>query len=185
MASSKWMSVCGLIGTVAIGSIAACSNGKPANPMAIAGQGGTPTIEAVDNPGSGGSLAAGSGGAGTSGAAGSIAAGAGAGAGVAGSAGSAAGAGGAIAGAGGAIAGAGGATAAAGSGGMAGGSAAGAGGESADAGPAEDDPFGGLFDPPPTSCEGLLCLEDADCTNFYPDEAATCKLTRCVDLVCE
>jgi hypothetical protein len=93
--------------------------------MVIAGQGGTPSIGSVDNPGSAERPAAGSGGNDS---------------------------------------------------GM------------ADAGPgpdASDDPFGGLFGPLPTGCDGLLCLEDGDCATFYPDETASCKFTRCVDFVCE
>jgi hypothetical protein len=171
MALSKWRSVCGLVGSFAVGSITACAGEKPADSMAIAGQGGTPSIGPVDNPGSGGRAAAGSGGAGTEGSAGAVAAGAGG----AGTAGSTAGAGGSAAGAGGSTA--------AGSGGTDGGVDADA--AVADAGPAEDDPFGGLFGPLLTSCDGLLCLEDADCATLYPDETATCKLTRCVDFVCE
>jgi hypothetical protein len=70
----------------------------------------------------------------------------------------------------------------------AGGAAAGAGGEQADAGAAnEDDPFG-LFDPAgldELSCEGLLCVEAADCASLYPDEAAACKFTTCQDFVCQ
>jgi hypothetical protein len=174
MTLSKWMSVCGLVGSVAVGSMTACGGEKPADPMLIAGQGGTPSIGPVDNPGSGGRTAAGSGGAGTAGLAGAVAAGAG-GAGGAGTAGSTAGAGGSAAGTGGSTA--------AGSGGTDGGVDADA--AVADAGPAEDDPFGDLFGPLPTSCDGLLCLEDADCATLYPDETATCKLTRCVDFVCE
>jgi hypothetical protein len=173
----SWMSVCGLVGSVAVGSMTACGDEKPADPMVIAGQGGTPSIGPVDNPGSGGRSAAGSGGAGTVGAAGAVAAGTGGagGGGRAGTAGSTAGAGGSTAGAGGSTA--------AGSGGADGGVDADA--AVADAGSAEDDPFGGLFGPLPTSCDGLLCLEDADCATLYPDETATCKLTRCVDFVCE
>jgi hypothetical protein len=42
-----------------------------------------------------------------------------------------------------------------------------------------------LFGPPPTSCAGLLCFEDVDCVILYLDETVICKLTRCVDFVCE
>jgi hypothetical protein len=52
---------------------------------------------------------------------------------------------------------------------------------------AEDDPFGlnGIFgDPGALSCEGLLCLEAADCAALYPDETAACKFTKCEDFVC-
>jgi hypothetical protein len=53
--------------------------------------------------------------------------------------------------------------------------------------PAEEDPFGGLFptDPGAISCEDLFCLEAADCTSLYPDEAAKCKFTDCVDFTCK
>jgi hypothetical protein len=55
----------------------------------------------------------------------------------------------------------------------------------ADAGvPAEDDPFAGLFDPGPVSCDGYLCLEAADCAALYPEENTTCKFTNCVDFLC-
>jgi hypothetical protein len=61
---------------------------------------------------------------------------------------------------------------------MAGSAAAGAAGS-------EDDPFAGLLDPAPSSCDGLLCFESADCTSLYPDEAAMCHFTSCVDFVCQ
>jgi hypothetical protein len=63
--------------------------------------------------------------------------------------------------------------------------AAGSGGAGGAAGAAPDDIFGGLFGPAPLSCDGLLCLEDADCSTLYPDETTACKLTRCVDLFCQ
>lgn len=52
------------------------------------------------------------------------------------------------------------------------------------------DPIADLFGPgasgaPAPSCEGLVCLEDADCQNLYPEEHAQCKFTGCVDLVCK
>jgi hypothetical protein len=51
----------------------------------------------------------------------------------------------------------------------------------------EDDLLGLLGVPAPdaVSCEGLLCVETADCASLYPDEAATCKFTSCVDFTCQ
>ncbi|HMI94418.1 MAG TPA: hypothetical protein VK509_23760 [Polyangiales bacterium] len=93
---------------------------------------------------------------------------------------SAAGTGGSSAGTGGSSAGAGGS---AGSTAMMAGS--GTAGASVDAGvPDEEDPFGGLLGPAEVSCEGLLCLEDADCATLYPEENATCKFTSCADFMC-
>jgi hypothetical protein len=63
-------------------------------------------------------------------------------------------------------------------------SAAGAGG-AAGAEDMGDDPVGDLFPPVPASCEGLLCIEDADCGTLYVEQAATCKLTKCVDFTCQ
>jgi hypothetical protein len=31
----------------------------------------------------------------------------------------------------------------------------------------------------------LLCLEDSDCAELYPDETVSCKFTKCVDLMCQ
>ena len=88
-------------------------------------------------------------------------------------------------------------SASAGSGGSAGAdSGAGAGGDAGMAGsssagsepdagmPAEEDPFAGLFDPGPVSCDGYICLEAADCASLYPEENTTCKFTNCVDFMC-
>jgi hypothetical protein len=47
------------------------------------------------------------------------------------------------------------------------------------------DPFAGLLGPASSSCEGLLCVEATDCTDLYPDEAARCNFTSCVDFVCQ
>ena len=88
--------------------------------------------------------------------------------------------------------GASGASASAGSSGSSGSSSSAAGASGSDAAgqggsgmPAEDDPFAGLFDPGPTSCEGFLCLDAADCASLYPDENTTCKFTSCVDFSCK
>ena len=48
--------------------------------------------------------------------------------------------------------------------------------------PEEEDPLVGLAG---DSCEGLLCVETADCAMLYPDENATCKFKSCVDFVCQ
>jgi hypothetical protein len=57
---------------------------------------------------------------------------------------------------------------------------------------AEEDPFADLFGDtmtggaaPQVSCEGMVCLEFADCANLHPDENAVCKFTRCEDLQCK
>jgi hypothetical protein len=42
-----------------------------------------------------------------------------------------------------------------------------------------------LLGPGEISCEGLLCLEAADCAGLYPEENATCKFTDCVDFACK
>lgn len=64
--------------------------------------------------------------------------------------------------------------------------ASGTSGAGGQAGADPNDPFAGLLPPPPpTSCEGLLCLEAQDCANLYPTENATCKFTKCVDLTCQ
>ena len=72
--------------------------------------------------------------------------------------------------------------AAAGSGGVL--SEGGAGGTGGAAGD-DADIFGGLFPAPQVSCDGLVCLEDADCASLYPDEDAACHFTHCEDLVCK
>lgn len=165
---SRSPTTCGWAALLVIGSLYACSSDKPDDEREemtmTAGQPAMmlPPIM-VDNANEAGSTAAGSDGstAGSSGSAGRTA-------GSSGSAGSSAGSGGS-------------AGSAAGSGGSAG-SSAGSGGSSTDAGvPEEEDPFG-LFTP---SCEGLICLEDADCASLYPDENATCKFTSCVDFFCQ
>jgi hypothetical protein len=71
----------------------------------------------------------------------------------------------------------------AGAGGAAGNAAAaGSGGDSS----SDDDPLG-LFGPTADapSCEGLICVEDQDCKELYPEESATCKFTKCVDFACK
>ena len=72
---------------------------------------------------------------------------------------------------------------------MAAGGAAAAGMGGADAADAsvEDDFFGVFAAPEPDalSCEGLICLESADCTSLYPDEAAACHFTTCEDFICK
>jgi len=153
---------------LAFTSLGACSSEpkqEPANEGA--GRGGSPALM-VDNPGSAGT---------TLGSAGMVAtsAGAGSGAGASGASASSAGKGGASAGTGGSP----GSMAV-----MAGSSAAGTSAQP-DAGvPAEEeDPFG-LFGPTEVSCEGLLCLEAADCATLYPEENASCKFTDCVDFMC-
>jgi hypothetical protein len=189
MALSRFFSVCGLIGAVSIGALAACSGDKPADVLGSAGEGGAPAFGTADNPGSAGTPAADSGGAGSAGLSHAGTGGAGTAGPTAGAGGSTAGAGGSTAGAGGSTAGASGSTAGAAAGGGGTGEAtAGAGGQTGDAGmpeEAEDDPFDGIFGPLPISCDGLLCLEDSDCASLYPDETAACKLTKCVDFVCQ
>lgn len=173
MTFRSWLCVSGLVCSAAL---AACGSDTPAGPMAMAGAGGTPDLQ-VDNPGSAGKPAAGSGGTSQAGAGGS-AAGSGGAVGAAGGGGAA---GMAAAGSGGSNAGAGGSGGTGGTGG-----AGGAGGSGGAAGaPESDDPFADLFGPGQISCEGLLCLEDSNCAEFYPDEAATCKFTKCVDFVCQ
>lgn len=91
----------------------------------------------------------------------------------------AAGSSGAAAGSGGSA----GALSAAGAGGAAGTApAAGSGGDSS----TDDDPLG-LFGPSNSapSCEGLICVEDQDCKDLYPEESAACKFTKCVDFACK
>lgn len=150
--------------------IGACGTDTPPAAPA-AGSGGSPVL-VVANPGSGGRPAAISGGSG----AGSSAPGSTAGA-------SAAGSGGMLASAGAAAAGTGGRSAA-GSGGASSAGAGGAGGTGGAAGD-DDDIFGALFPAPQVSCDGLVCLEDADCASLYPDEDAVCHFTHCEDLVCK
>ena len=108
--------------------------------------------------------------AGSSGASGMKAA-AGGGAGSAGSAGAAGAAGNAAAGSG-----------SAGAAGNAG--AAGAAGDAS-----QDDPldlFGSGGSSSATStCEGMICVEDRDCQDLYPDENARCKFTRCEEFECK
>jgi hypothetical protein len=41
-----------------------------------------------------------------------------------------------------------------------------------------------LFPPAPANCEGLICLEDADCGS-YANLAGSCTLTKCVDFTCQ
>ena len=156
-------------------SISACSSETPAaQPMLpVAGEVAKTNVSGNTNPWSG-RPAANGGGPAAAGAAGSSTLSAGHGGGSAGSSGNAAA--GSTAGAAALAAGSGGASA--GSGGA--GGAAGAAGN-----PAEDDPFAGLFDPPPLSCEGLLCFELGDCATLYPDENTLCKFTRCEDFVCQ
>jgi len=169
MVFSRSLSVCCSIALASL-TLAACSSesdGKPDKEMA--GQVAPPPAMAADL-GLAGS---------TAGSAGMVAipsAGATAGAGGSGASASSAGTGGSAGSDG------------AGSGGSmvasAGSSAADAGGQP-DAGvPDEEDPFLGLLGPAEASCEGLLCLEAADCATLYPDENATCKFTSCVDFVC-
>jgi hypothetical protein len=181
------MKIAEVICAIAFLMIGACGEGSPAAPMGMAGQGGAPVIASADNPGSAGNAAAGSGGSPTLAAAGAVAAGAGgAGSGSAGSGGAGSGgAGTGAAGTGAAAAGQAGGVAA-GSGGTGGSTAGGAGGQGEAAGAeAEEDPFGGIFGTPSDACEGLLCVEAADCTDLYPDEATSCKFTKCVDFQCE
>ena len=170
MVFSRSLSVCCLIALASL-SLGACSSegdGEDEKPdMAAAGQGGAPSATAGDL-GLGGS---------TAGSAGIVATPS-AGAGVSGSSVSSAGTGGSAGSAGADTAGSGGSMASAGS------SAADAGGQP-DAGvPAEEDPFAGLLGPAEVSCEGLLCLDAADCATLYPEENTTCKFTSCVDFVC-
>jgi hypothetical protein len=176
MTFRSFLCVSGLVCAAAMGG---CGSDKPQAPMPQAGAAGTPDLQ-VDNPGGAGKAGAGSGGtssAGTGGAAAGSGGSSGA-AGAAGAAGSAAGSGGSTAGAGGS------AGAEAGGAGGAGG-ASGAGGADGAAGSDSDDPFADFFGTGQISCDGLLCLEDSNCTDFYPDEAAACKFTKCVDFVCQ
>jgi hypothetical protein len=154
-----------------IATLNACSSDPKKERDDMKGTAGTPPPLMVDNIGSGG-MAGSAGSAGStvttsaSGSGGSTA-GSGGSAGSAGTAGSAAGSGGSSAG----------------SGGSAGSSSA---GSSADAGMPEEDPIGDLLGGAgQTSCEGLICLEAADCADLYPDENATCKFTDCVDFMCK
>jgi hypothetical protein len=148
-----------------------CGSQAPTPPMA-AGSGGAPVL-VVENPGSAGRVAAvgGSEAAGVSapspGGAGATAAGSG---GVSASAGAAAAGRAAIAGSGGNV------SAGAGGSGVAGG---------ASAADDDDDLLGGLLPTPQVSCDGLVCLEDADCADLYPDEDALCHFTHCQDLTCQ
>lgn len=173
MVFSKWLAISGLIGTGLLCLLGGCSS-KPTASEAAAGSSAVPVL---DNP-AGRPAASGttSGGAATaSPAAGSIARTSAAGSG--GSAGSA-----------------GTTLVAAGSGHATGGAAAGSGGSgpvAGDGAAGDDDPldaldpFGlGSATPAADSCEGHVCLEDADCASLYPDDAARCKFTRCEDLTC-
>jgi hypothetical protein len=145
----------------------ACGSDAPA-PAADAGSGGGPTL-IVENPGSGSAGRPAAIGGGGSSAPNTTSAGASA----AGSGGTLASAGSPAAGAGGSVAGDGGAL------------SAGAGGAGGAGGDDDDDVFGGLFPTPQVSCDGLICLEDADCASLYPDEDAACHFTHCEDLVCK
>ena len=169
MVFSRSRSVCCSIALASF-TLAACSSesdGKPDKEMA--GQVAPPPAMAADlglagsTAGSAGMVAMPSGGAAASAAGSTSSAGTGGSAGSAGSDGS----------------GSGGSMAA-----SAGSSAADAGGQPDAGPPAEEDPFLGLLGPAEVSCEGLLCLEAADCATLYPDENATCKFTSCVDFVC-
>lgn len=166
MASSRSLTRCWLIASVFAAASGACGSDPATNtPPPVAGSAGH-VSEPVDNPVLAGSRAAVSGGrAAPVNSAGTLAAGTAAQ--VAGSP----------------AAGSGGASGSAGAAGSAGTSSAGAGGAGGDA---SDDPFGDLFPTPDApSCDGMLCLEAADCTSFYPDAAATCHFTDCVDFVCK
>jgi hypothetical protein len=169
MAFSRSLAIRGLLGAGLFGLVGACGEDPPPSAVAAAaGQGGAP-VQVMDSRQMSGRAAAGS--------AGSVMPSAGAAAGgIGGHAGNAGngGAGQAAMGAGNA------------GGGMAG--IGGIGGSGAAGAPAEDDFFGGLFDPPAPdelSCEGLLCFEAADCASLYPDETAACKFTRCEDFACK
>jgi hypothetical protein len=35
------------------------------------------------------------------------------------------------------------------------------------------------------SCDGLVCVEDQDCKDLYPEESAACTFTQCVDFACK
>jgi hypothetical protein len=169
-------------GLVCAAAMSACGSDKPEMPMPQAGAAGTPDLQ-VDNPGGAGKAAAGTGGTSSAGTGGSAAGSGGSSgaAGAAGAAGTAAGSGGSTAGAGGSGgAGAGGAGGTGGAGG-----AGGSGGAGGAAGADSDDPFADIFGTDQISCDGLLCLEDSNCADFYPDEASTCKFTKCVDFVCQ
>jgi hypothetical protein len=173
MGLSRTLYVCGLV-ALAFVSLGACSSESKEKPdTKTAGQGSLPPVVA-DNVGSA-SPAAGSAGmvatpSTSAGASGAIASSAGTSGGGAGASGNSAGTSGGAGSAGSMAA-------------MAGSSAAGA-GDPPDAGVASDDDPLGLFGPEEVSCEGLLCVEAADCATLYPDENATCKFTNCVDFEC-
>ena len=171
MGLSRTLYVCSSI-ALALASLGACASESKKGDMKTAGQGALPPLMA-DNIGSAGTAAGSAGTVATpsAGAGGTSASSAGTSGGNAGTGGNTAGTSGGSAGSAGSMAA------------MAGSSAAGA-GDPPDAGaPDDEDPFG-LLGPAEVSCEGLLCVEAADCATLYPDENATCKFTTCVDFEC-
>jgi hypothetical protein len=175
MAFSRSLSACCLI-ALASAWLGACSSDEKADDLdEVAGMGGSSSQGA----GSGGSAGNAFGNAGTvttpsAGTGGTTASSAGAGSGgVTAGMGASAGTGGS------------GGTGGSSAGSMAAGSSSAGTSAQPDAGvPAEEDPFAGLFGPDEVSCEGLLCLDTADCASLYPEENAQCKFTGCVDFMC-